>query len=119
MQTRQRSKFMRRRPVLLLVIPSSVLASRSAWSWGLVRLCLYASFSYRHYLSLGLMGNIVDGIQRPLRVCPISIFPPVLLKSCFQSIQELSKSIYIPRGINTAALDRSLQWDYTPAEFRV
>jgi len=48
------------------------------------------------------MGNIVDGIQRPLR-----------------SIQELSKSIYIPRGINTDALDRSLQWDFKPAPFKV
>ncbi|KAF8136143.1 ATP synthase alpha/beta family, nucleotide-binding domain-containing protein [Boletus edulis] len=53
-------------------------------------------------LGPGLMGNIVDGIQRPLR-----------------SIQEASKSIYIPRGINTEALDRSLQWDFTPASFKV
>ncbi|KAJ3728916.1 ATP synthase alpha/beta family, nucleotide-binding domain-containing protein [Lentinula raphanica] len=53
-------------------------------------------------LGPGLMGNIVDGIQRPLR-----------------SIQELSKSIYIPRGINTDALDRSLQWDFKPGSFSV
>ncbi|KAF9001998.1 ATP synthase alpha/beta family, nucleotide-binding domain-containing protein [Cyathus striatus] len=53
-------------------------------------------------LGPGLMGNIVDGIQRPLR-----------------SIQELSKSIYIPRGINTDALDRSLQWDFKPMNFKV
>ncbi|KAF9070342.1 ATP synthase alpha/beta family, nucleotide-binding domain-containing protein [Rhodocollybia butyracea] len=53
-------------------------------------------------LGPGLMGNIVDGIQRPLR-----------------SIQELSKSIYIPRGINTDALDRSLQWDFNPASFSI
>ncbi|TFK72599.1 V-type ATPase [Pluteus cervinus] len=53
-------------------------------------------------LGPGLMGNIVDGIQRPLR-----------------SIQELSKSIYIPRGINTDALDRSLSWDFKPAGFKV
>lgn len=53
-------------------------------------------------LGPGLMGNIVDGIQRPLR-----------------SIQELSKSIYIPRGINTDALDRSLKWDFKPANFKV
>ncbi|KAG6841211.1 hypothetical protein C0991_000873 [Blastosporella zonata] len=53
-------------------------------------------------LGPGLMGNIVDGIQRPLR-----------------SIQELSKSIYIPRGINTEALDRNLQWDFKPASFKV
>ncbi|EGN96132.1 hypothetical protein SERLA73DRAFT_59414 [Serpula lacrymans var. lacrymans S7.3] len=53
-------------------------------------------------LGPGLMGNIVDGIQRPLR-----------------SIQELSKSIYIPRGINTEALDRSLSWDFNPSSFKV
>ncbi|KAJ7632286.1 ATP synthase alpha/beta family, nucleotide-binding domain-containing protein [Roridomyces roridus] len=53
-------------------------------------------------LGPGLMGNIVDGIQRPLR-----------------AIQELSKSIYIPRGINTHALDRSLKWDFKPASFKV
>ncbi|KAK2467101.1 hypothetical protein APHAL10511_001359 [Amanita phalloides] len=53
-------------------------------------------------LGPGLMGNIVDGIQRPLR-----------------SIQELSKSIYIPRGMNTDALDRSLQWDFKPASYKV
>ncbi|KAF9532387.1 ATP synthase alpha/beta family, nucleotide-binding domain-containing protein [Crepidotus variabilis] len=53
-------------------------------------------------LGPGLMGNIVDGIQRPLR-----------------SIQELSKSIYIPRGINTDALDRSIQWDFAPTTYKV
>jgi V-type H+-transporting ATPase subunit A len=53
-------------------------------------------------LGPGLMGNIVDGIQRPLR-----------------SIQELSKSIYIPRGINTDALDRSLKWDFTPTDLKI
>ncbi|KZO97836.1 putative TFP1p-H+-ATPase V1 domain 69 kd catalytic subunit, vacuolar [Calocera viscosa TUFC12733] len=53
-------------------------------------------------LGPGLMENIVDGIQRPLR-----------------SIQELSKSIYIPRGINTSALDRSLKWDFAPGELKI
>lgn len=38
---------------------------------------------------------------------------------CLQSIQELSKSIYIPRGINTDALDRSIQWDFKPVNFKV
>ncbi|KZS99279.1 V-type ATPase [Sistotremastrum niveocremeum HHB9708] len=53
-------------------------------------------------LGPGLMGNIVDGIQRPLR-----------------SIQELSKSIYIPRGINTDALDRFAKWEFTPTNYKV
>lgn len=53
-------------------------------------------------LGPGLMENIVDGIQRPLR-----------------AIQESSKSIYIPRGINTDALDRSIKWDFTPGQFKI
>lgn len=53
-------------------------------------------------LGPGLMGNIVDGIQRPLR-----------------NIQERSKSIYIPRGINTVALDRTLLWEFKPGSFKV
>ena len=36
-----------------------------------------------------------------------------------QSIQELSKSIYIPRGINTEALDRTIHWDFTPMDIKV
>ncbi|KAJ7490035.1 ATP synthase alpha/beta family, nucleotide-binding domain-containing protein [Mycena galericulata] len=41
------------------------------------------------------------------------------LKHLSQAIQEHSKSIYIPRGINTDALDRSLQWDFKPTTFKV
>ena len=43
-----------------------------------------------------------DGIQRPLK-----------------SISELSESIYIPRGINTDALSRTAQWDFTPTDYKV
>ncbi|PLW14569.1 hypothetical protein PCANC_15824 [Puccinia coronata f. sp. avenae] len=53
-------------------------------------------------LGPGLMSNIYDGIQRPLK-----------------SISELSNSIYIPRGINTQALDRSRQWEFTPTNYQV
>ncbi|KDE08013.1 V-type proton ATPase catalytic subunit A isoform 2 [Microbotryum lychnidis-dioicae p1A1 Lamole] len=53
-------------------------------------------------LGPGLMSNIYDGIQRPLK-----------------SIADLSKSIYIPRGINTQALDRSLKWDFDPIHLKV
>lgn len=53
-------------------------------------------------LGPGLMGNIYDGIQRPLK-----------------AISELSESIYIPRGINTEALSRTQQWDFTPAGYKV
>ncbi|KAH9807389.1 ATP synthase alpha/beta family, nucleotide-binding domain-containing protein [Melampsora americana] len=53
-------------------------------------------------LGPGLMSNIYDGIQRPLK-----------------SIAELSNSIYIPRGINTQALDRVREWDFTPTSYKI
>nr|XP_019009343.1 V-type ATPase, A subunit [Kwoniella pini CBS 10737]OCF48124.1 V-type ATPase, A subunit [Kwoniella pini CBS 10737] len=53
-------------------------------------------------LGPGLMTNIYDGIQRPLK-----------------SIQEKSQSIYIPRGINTESLSREIKWDFNPSSFRV
>lgn len=45
----------------------------------------------------GLCTNIFDGIQRPLK-----------------QIEVITKSIYLPRGVSTTALDRSLVWDFTP-----
>lgn len=48
-------------------------------------------------LGPGLCGNIFDGIQRPL-----------------QAIEQLSQSIYLPKGIATTALDRSAKWDFAP-----
>ncbi|ORE03254.1 V-type proton ATPase catalytic subunit A [Rhizopus microsporus var. microsporus] len=53
-------------------------------------------------LGPGLMSNIYDGIQRPLK-----------------AIHEVSQSIYIPRGISTPALDKSFGWDFEPLNFRV
>ncbi|KAF8468797.1 ATP synthase alpha/beta family, nucleotide-binding domain-containing protein [Kalaharituber pfeilii] len=53
-------------------------------------------------LGPGLMETIYDGIQRPLK-----------------TIQEMSKSIYIPRGISTPALDVKRSWEFTPAKFKV
>ncbi|KAI8091621.1 V-type proton ATPase catalytic subunit A [Thamnidium elegans] len=53
-------------------------------------------------LGPGLMSNIYDGIQRPLK-----------------SIQEVSQSIYIPRGISTPALDKSFGWEFEPINFSV
>ncbi|XP_054834884.1 V-type proton ATPase catalytic subunit A-like [Eublepharis macularius] len=49
-------------------------------------------------LGPGIMGSIFDGIQRPLK-----------------DITELTKSIYIPRGINISALSRDLKWDFSPS----
>ncbi|KAG1453862.1 hypothetical protein G6F46_007302 [Rhizopus delemar] len=53
-------------------------------------------------LGPGLMSNIYDGIQRPLK-----------------AIQEASQSIYIPRGISTPALDKSFGWEFEPLHFQV
>ncbi|QEO19575.1 V-type_proton_ATPase_catalytic_subunit_A [Candidozyma auris] len=53
-------------------------------------------------LGPGLMENIYDGIQRPLR-----------------EIKEKSQSIYIPRGIDVPCLDRSKQYDFNPASLKV
>ncbi|KAJ3370261.1 H(+)-transporting V1 sector ATPase subunit A [Allomyces arbusculus] len=49
-------------------------------------------------LGPGLCSNIFDGIQRPLK-----------------AIQDVSKSIYIPRGIATEALDKTISWEFDPA----
>lgn len=48
-------------------------------------------------LGPGIMESIFDGIQRPL-----------------QNISEITKSIYIPRGINTPALNTQKQWYFEP-----
>jgi V-type H+-transporting ATPase subunit A len=53
-------------------------------------------------LKTGICNSIFDGIQRPLK-----------------DIQEISQSIYIPRGINTSALDKKLMWDFEPIHFKV
>lgn len=53
-------------------------------------------------LGPGLMENIYDGIQRPL-----------------EGIMKKSGGIYIPRGINTQALNREVQWDFTPSRLKV
>lgn len=45
------------------------------------------------------MGAIFDGIQRPLL-----------------DISTLTKSIYIPRGVNVSALSRDVKWDFTPSK---
>lgn len=53
-------------------------------------------------LGPGLLENIYDGIQRPLK-----------------SIADMTKSIYIPRGVNTPALDRTKTWEFKPTGFKV
>jgi V-type H+-transporting ATPase subunit A len=53
-------------------------------------------------LGPGIMGSIFDGIQRPL-----------------EHIAGLTQSIYIPRGINTPALDKKKEWEFEPLNFKV
>ena len=53
-------------------------------------------------LGPGIMGSIFDGIQRPLK-----------------DINELTQSIYIPRGVNTKSLSRSVLWDFSPNDIKV
>merc|ERR1712127_658770 len=53
-------------------------------------------------LGPGIMGSIFDGIQRPLK-----------------DINELTQSIYIPRGVNTPALSVTAEWDFTPVGIKI
>ncbi|XP_065930638.1 V-type proton ATPase catalytic subunit A isoform X1 [Magallana gigas] len=48
-------------------------------------------------LGPGIMGSIFDGIQRPL-----------------EEINKMTQSIYIPKGVNTPALDRVKTWEFEP-----
>lgn len=53
-------------------------------------------------LGPGIMGSIFDGIQRPLK-----------------DINEISNSIYIPKGVNVPALARSVSWEFNPLNIKV
>eukprot|EP01134_Creolimax_fragrantissima_P008313 CFRG8313T1 len=53
-------------------------------------------------LGPGIMDNIYDGIQRPLAV-----------------IADNTESIYIPRGVNTNALDREKEWHFVPSAVKL
>lgn len=53
-------------------------------------------------LGPGIMGNIFDGIQRPLKQIALD-----------------SASCFIPRGVDVPALDRTKQWEFEPAQFQV
>ncbi|MEQ2180900.1 hypothetical protein GOODEAATRI_006051 [Goodea atripinnis] len=51
------------------------------------------------YEETWIMGSIFDGIQRPLK-----------------DINDLTNSIYIPRGVNIGALNRDLKWEFSPCK---
>lgn len=50
-------------------------------------------------LGPGIMGNIFDGIQRPLK-----------------DINEQTESIYIPRGVNVTSLSTEQEWHFVPLQ---
>ncbi|GLE03228.1 hypothetical protein PINS_up012107 [Pythium insidiosum] len=52
-------------------------------------------------LGPGIVDNIFDGIQRPL-----------------QSIFDLTKDVYVPRGVDVPALNREKRWRFRPVNFR-
>lgn len=53
-------------------------------------------------LGPGILGSIFDGIQRPLK-----------------DINELTQSIYIPKGVNIPALSRTAKWDFNPSHVKI
>lgn len=53
-------------------------------------------------LGPGILDQIFDGIQRPLQV-----------------IAELSKSIYVPKGVDVPSLNPTKQWAYQPGKYQV
>ena len=55
----------------------------------------HTKYLNEHFIS----DNTYDGIQRPL-----------------EEIMDMTKSIYIPRGVNTSALSRETQWDFCPVK---
>lgn len=48
------------------------------------------------------MGNIFDGIQRPLK-----------------AIAQASGDVFIPRGVDVPALDAKKPWEFAPKSFKV
>merc|ERR1711937_688051 len=53
-------------------------------------------------LGPGMMGQIFDGIQRPLR-----------------DIAELVQPVYLPRGIDVDSLNKEKKWQFKPLGFKV
>eukprot|EP00775_Hariotina_reticulata_P008661 gene8661-8842_t len=53
-------------------------------------------------LGPGILGNIFDGIQRPLK-----------------TIAQRSGDVFIPRGVAVPALDETKSWEFAPTGFKV
>jgi len=52
-------------------------------------------------LGPGIMETIFDGIQRPLK-----------------TIATVSKSVFVPRGVDVASLDQVKEWEFTPKDLK-
>ena len=52
-------------------------------------------------LGPGLFEQIFDGIQRPLQV-----------------ISDISKSVYVPKGVDVPCLNPTKEWHFTPVKFK-
>jgi len=53
-------------------------------------------------LGPGIMDNIFDGIQRPLKI-----------------IAEESGSVFVPRGVNVQSLDHKKKWTFNPEPYKI
>mmetsp|Transcript_64817 Transcript_64817/g.166820 ORF Transcript_64817/g.166820 Transcript_64817/m.166820 type:complete len:606 (-) Transcript_64817:352-2169(-) len=53
-------------------------------------------------LGPGILDGIYDGIQRPL-----------------ERIQQISQSVFVPRGIDVPSLDREKKWNFMPLNVKV
>lgn len=53
-------------------------------------------------LGPGILGNIFDGIQRPLK-----------------AIAVRSGDVFIPRGVAVPALDETAAWEFAPTTYKV
>jgi V-type H+-transporting ATPase subunit A len=53
-------------------------------------------------LGPGMMEQIFDGIQRPLK-----------------TIAKSSGDVFIPRGVDVPALDHTKQWEFNPTKYKV
>ncbi|KAL8242784.1 hypothetical protein R6Q59_013086 [Mikania micrantha] len=58
---------------------------------------MYSTLPLSVELGPGILGNIFDGIQRPLK-----------------TIAKRSGDVYIPRGVSVPALDKDILWEFQP-----
>ena len=57
----------------------------------------YFNYNYSWNFNIGILRTIFDGIQRPLK-----------------TIAELSKSVFVPRGVDVPSLDQNCLWTWNP-----